>query len=134
MLREKSYENPNPRKHFITDLLEVVNKIEQDPKHYIIILIDANESIGDDECSMNRLFSESTLVDAFTKISNEDCNTPSYARGSKRIDFILTSYKLLLFITQAGYLPFFKYNMESDHRGCCIDLNNKLLDNIVENK
>ena len=38
------------------------------------------------------------------------------------------------FIGQAGYLPVYKDQLDSDHRWCFVDLNNRLIDNIIETK
>ena len=64
-------------------------------------------------------------------LSCTECNIPTYVRGTKRIDFILTSINILPFVSRMGYTAFYEVN-ESDHRGMFIDLSNKLLDNRVE--
>jgi hypothetical protein len=113
---------------FIKDLMSLINNLEKDPLTMIVIMMDANTSIEDTNSHVHKIFEETTLVDTFYQCTKNPCTIPTYARGSKRIDFILTSQNLIPFIQKVGYLSFYEYN-DSDHRGAFIDIDDKLLDN-----
>jgi hypothetical protein len=99
----------------------------------MVLMLDSNKGIDDNEGGLRKITNETLLVDTFTLIKSIECDISTYTRGRKRLDYILTSQNLIPFITQAGYLPFFKAN-DSNHCGLFIDISNKLLDNKVELK
>jgi hypothetical protein len=84
-------------------------------------MLDANAQADDESDALYKLLNATTLVDAFPIFSGTPCSIPTYARGRKRLDCILTS----------GYLAFYKIN-DSDHRGLFMDLDEQILDNKVE--
>jgi hypothetical protein len=72
-------------------------------------------------------------VDVFNLHTGQECNIPTYTRGTKRIDFILASYNILPFVEKVGYTAFYDAS-ESDHRGAFLELSDKIIDNKVELK
>jgi Reverse transcriptase (RNA-dependent DNA polymerase) len=133
LLYDNTGKHLDPRQIFMDDIITLIKDIESDPNHSCILMWDANESLDDPSGAIRRLIAETTLTDAFSHIAGKTCEIPTYSRGSKRIDFILTSQQLLPFIKRAGYLAFYESN-ESDHRGLFIDLDETLLDTTVELK
>jgi hypothetical protein len=95
--------DPDPRLLFIEVLIETVKKYESDPNNSCIVMMDANEAIADKEVSLKRIFRQTKLVDAFHLHTGSECTIPTYSRGTKRIDFILTSHSLVKFIENIGY-------------------------------
>jgi hypothetical protein len=78
-------------------------------------------------------FKSTNLVDIFELHTGKKCETPTYTRGTKRIDFILSSYNLLPYVKRVGYTALYDAS-ESDHRGAFIELSNDLIDNKIELK
>jgi hypothetical protein len=70
-------------------------------------------------------------VDAFAQVAGDPDNIPTYARGRKRIDYILTSQELVPYISRVGYLSFYESN-HSDHRGLFLDIRESILDTKVQ--
>ena len=50
--------------------------------------------------------------------------TATYARGTKKIDFILVTPELLPLVKNSGMLPFYE-GIHTDHRGMFVDLDAK---------
>ena len=95
--------------------------------------MDANEVLDTRKGNLRKLIEDTTLVDTFSKFSNEDINIKTFAGGSTRIDYIFTSESLLKYVKRVGYPPFYTQN-ESDHRGAFIDLSNEMIDEKVQLK
>jgi hypothetical protein len=133
MLTEAGFINPEPRKIFIEDIITMIKEYHTDDNNYTILMLDANENINDSEGGIVKILEETNLTDVFSQIGTEECNIPTYVRGNKKIDYILTSEKLLPFIKNVGCLPFYLYN-NSDHRGLFIDISEELIDAKVEFK
>jgi ribonuclease HI len=133
MLTEDGIINPEPRKIFIEDMIDIIKKYNNDVNNHTILMLDANENINDTEGGLSQLLKETHLIDVFSHISNDECNIPTYVRGSKKIDYILTTISLVPFIKNIGCLPFYMYN-NSDHRGLFLDISEKLINAKVELK
>lgn len=136
MLRNKGIEDPDYRTAFIHDILELINKLESDPNQYVILILDANESITETGNGIRKILNATTLIDTFEDFSKEKLSFPTYVRRNKRIDYILSTTNLSPFIKQVGCLPFYDDDLESDHRGqYIIDIDKKILPtNIIENQ
>jgi hypothetical protein len=87
-----------PRQVFIDDIITLITTLQKDPNHHGILMLDENESIDDRSGALRKLMSSTSLVDTFSHISNSQYNIPTYTRGSKRIDYILTSQNLLPYV------------------------------------
>jgi hypothetical protein len=133
MLTEEGFSSPDPRKIFIEDLITLIKEIDNPTNNYRILMLDANENINDSEGGLSKLVRETNLRDIFSEIGQEDCNIPTYVRGSGKIDYIFTSAELLPHIKHIGCLPFYMHN-DSDHRELFIDITTDLIDNKVELK
>lgn len=115
LLHEDGMENADPRNVFIVDMLILIKELEKSPDNYIVLMMDANEDINDKERGISKLLEETTLVDSFTEYARTDCDIATYARGTKRIDYIFTSANVMPFIERVGYTAFYSLNT-SDHR------------------
>jgi hypothetical protein len=132
MLTEEGIINPDPRKIFMDDIINVINEHSHND-NYIILMLDANENVNDTESGLDNLLQQTKLLDTFSYIGNDECNVPTFARGSKKIDYILTSATLIPYINNVGCLTFYMHN-NSDHRGLFIDISKNLIDDKVELK
>jgi hypothetical protein len=82
--------------------------------------------MGKEKSGVSTIASDCNLIDAHTARQNESATTATYARGSKKIDYVLITPELLPLIRRSGMLPFYT-NVHSDHRGMYIDLDAKAL-------
>jgi hypothetical protein len=98
MLTEEGFLNPDPRKVFIDDIILMIQRHHNDDNNYTILMLDANENINDSEGGIAKLLQDTNLIDVFSNIGTEECNRPTYVRGTKKIDYIFTSISLLPFI------------------------------------
>jgi hypothetical protein len=133
MLTEEGFSHPDPRKIFIDDMIQIINEQDKDNRNYTILMLDANENINDSEGGLSKLIQSTKLVDTFSHFGHEECKIPTYARGTKKIDYILTSASLIKYISNLGCLPFYMYN-NSDHRGMFIEISESLIDDKIELK
>ena len=81
---------------------------------------DFNESIGVKPQEMASVMHEGELTDVFCYKHGIDQEKPTYARGTKRVDYILVSTRLTEFIQATGGEPF-NFRIFSDHRGLFVD-------------
>ena len=79
------------RKQFYRDLNCVLANLRK-KGHSIILASDFNKSMGDDPNGLDRLIIKHGLMDLVTYRHGHH-NTPTYYRGSKRIDYIFVSYE-----------------------------------------
>ena len=115
-LRRMGHENPNPRKQFIHDLIDLVQNLKQTGE--VIVMMDSNAPIQ--EKYMMLLLSQTGLYNTMEYVHNEP-PPRTYLRGRNTIDHILATSKVLPAISQAGMLAF-NDGIQSDHRGLWLDL------------
>jgi exonuclease III len=119
MMRLEGIEKPDPRKQFIQDL-KILVKTLHDADHDIILMGDFNESIGVNPAGMASVMTKGELTDAFCHRHSLLQEKPTYARGSKRVDYILLSSRVLNYVSKTGAEPF-NFRIFSDHRGLFVD-------------
>ena len=127
ILREKYMNDPqpNPRKYFRKDLTRFLQTL-QDKGDDLILLGDFNEVLGSDPSGMSKLCRDLVLSDVM-QMRHETSNAPStYARRTKRLDYMLMSERCAVSIRKCGYQPF-NHRMYSDHRGMFVDMDMELL-------
>jgi hypothetical protein len=83
-----------PRPTFITDIMKLITDMEEDLNNLCVLMWDANESMDDSPGSVWKIMKETKLVDTFSQIAGDLGSIPTYSRGRKRIDYILTSQTL----------------------------------------
>ena len=94
----------------------------------LLLVLDANEQIGTEATGIINFVTQGGLVDIFTLYNCSTCSIPTYLKGSSRIDYILGTPNILLYIRQCGYLSF-NSGIISNHRGMFIDLYTSIIDN-----
>jgi exonuclease III len=114
LLRTTKWQDADPRQLFISDIIKLIKGIEEDPNNLCVLMWDANESIDDRKSSINKILTETNLVDTFLQIAGDPGPITTYSRGRKRIDYILTSQALVQHISRVGYLGLYKSN-HSNH-------------------
>jgi endonuclease/exonuclease/phosphatase family metal-dependent hydrolase len=85
-----------------------------------IILTGAfNELVGDIPNGMVKVLSAGSLTDAHSH-QHGIVDTTTYTRGTKRLDYVFVSTRLVDHILRSGYEPFHT-RIASDHRGYFVD-------------
>lgn len=108
----------HPRAQFHRDLAELITDLRK-KQHDILLMGDFNEELHEDPDSMARLQRIGGLVDLMNhKIGTNDFST--YIRGTKRLDYVLCSPRLLDCCHTAGY-DSIGYRYDGDHRGFYMD-------------
>jgi hypothetical protein len=121
LLREEGRINPDPVKIFYQDLTAQLDQWTQ--KGYeIILMIDANETIGENPGGLNFLIRQARLTDLIHHKHPTLQQTNTYARGTKQIDYILGTKRVREWCSASGMLPF-GTGYSSDHRQLFIQVN-----------
>ena len=108
-----------PRNAFIADFASYLRTLKS-PDSAFIIMGDFNEVVGMNSAGFSKITAEFDLVDImshFHPIANE---VPTYARGTKRLDYVFCTSNVLSSVTSCGIEPF-NQNILSDHRGLFVD-------------
>jgi hypothetical protein len=61
----------DPRKLFITDIIKLVQDIEEDTNNLCILMWDVKESVDDPSNEIRKLLTDTSLVDTFSQIAGE---------------------------------------------------------------
>jgi hypothetical protein len=105
MMRLEGQLQPNPRKQFIIDMKGLVKSLYKKGND-VVLMGDSNESIGTNPVGMASVMTARHLTDAFCHRHDLSQEKPTYARGTTRVDYILTSSRLLDYIRHTGAEPF----------------------------
>ena len=116
---------PEPRQQFIQDIKRLLKQLKKDGNK-VILMMDANEALGKNKNGVSTITSDCDLIDVHTSRHNDAATTATYARGTKKIDYILITPDLLPLVTRSGMLPFYT-GIHTDHRGLFIDIDSKAL-------
>lgn len=123
--------NQTPRLQVLLDLQEYIQSLEISSMDMLIIMTDANETLGEDPYGIQEVMAKFHLIDIFTKHHNQDCTVASHKQSEgRRIDYIVGSSNVLPYIERCGYLPFNK-GIDSDHRGLFLDLHPSIVGNHI---
>jgi hypothetical protein len=79
-------------------------------------MMDANEAMGKDKNGVSTVASDCDLIDVHTARHNEAATIATYARGTKKIDYMLITPELLPLVVKSGMLPFYT-GIHTDHWG-----------------
>jgi hypothetical protein len=122
--------NPDPIKAFYSNLEAFLSKWKQ-LQYEIIIMIDANETIGDKPGGLAPIFNRIGLTDLIYNQHHIEDNVNTYARGSKCINYILGTQKVQDYCVHSGMLPF-GVGYQSNHRALFIKVDlQKILQSTV---
>jgi hypothetical protein len=115
----KGYKNPDPRKLLLQDLSLLIQGYN-DKGDTTVLMIDANDDLFAPKSLLPSFLSKTMLPPL---IFNAAEHPATHTRGSKCIDFIFGSYKILDYITASGIMAFYKPPCQaSDHRGMFVDV------------
>jgi hypothetical protein len=119
---------PDPRQAFIRDLSKFIKEGQAEIGREILLMVDANERIGDTKTGIGQLIQECELMDLHHYRHPDIAPVRTYLRGSKTIDYIFGSQGIVDSMLSAGKLPF-QYGIFSDHRALYVDLDAEILFN-----
>ena len=128
LLKQQGITNPNPRQQVLDDLDTLLSQWSDD-KHDIILMMDANSNLQDG--SLTKVINKHKLNDA---LGNRHGHTQpaTYARGTRTIDYIFCSERIVDSIVRGGMLPYNEI-IQSDHRALFIDIDiNKALKGTID--
>ena len=109
---------PDPKKQFIEDLTVLITEARAQDKD-IILTGDFNELVGDESNGMAKVLSAGGLTDAHSH-QHGIVDITTYTRGTKRLDYVFVTPRLVDHILRSGYEPFHA-RIASDHRGYFVD-------------
>jgi exonuclease III len=121
LLREKGIKHPDPIKIFYEDLSTEISKWTQEGAE-VILMLDANEPLGERPGGLGNLVGRHSLVDLSQKVIQDEEKVSTYARGSKKIDFIFGTQRVAKHCTDSGIVPY-GFGYPSDHRALFIRIN-----------
>ncbi len=120
MLKRQHRDNQRPRKEYQRDLRSFLESKINDG-HEIVLCGDLNEELGSSAGGMTQLLSDLGLIDIHTRELGLDNEVATYARGTKRLDYILMTEQIASHTSSCGAEPF-NHRFYSDHRGIWVDL------------
>jgi hypothetical protein len=121
MAIEHSIPNANPQNLFIQHFIDQYQAICTTTSDYVMLLLDANETIGDEKLGLQKLMLACNMVDPYSLLHNDTSNFPTHERGSHRIDYMLCTPNLVKFISRIGYTQL-NEAFDSDHRAIFSDI------------
>jgi hypothetical protein len=119
LMRLDGIREPSPRKIFIQDL-KVLVKFLHSAHHDVILMGDFNKLIGAKPSEMASVINAGHLTDTYCFRHGLDHESTTYARGTKRVDYVLVSHRFTEHIRATGAEPF-NYRIFSDHCGLFVD-------------
>jgi hypothetical protein len=119
-MKQNGVTDQHPRRQFCK-ALDLILQEKRDAHHQIILGGDFNEELGNNMHGMTGIVSKHNLTDLMqAHLGNED-EPATYARGSKRIDYIFATADIASLVRSCGAEPF-NHRFFSDHRGLYVDL------------
>ena len=114
-----------PRAAFRRDLLQCIKQYQQE-NFDLLITGDFNEVLGSERDGMSQIVSETGLIDLMAAHHPDVPPPATYARGHKRLDYVLGSPHVQAALQAAGYETF-DNRIASDHRGYFLDFDTAIL-------
>ena len=117
MYADRGFSSVNLREQFATDIITLVNEIQQNG-HEVVIMMDANEGSGFGS-AVDKIRYECNLADVHA-LAGKTNPPPTYQRGTEKIDFVLISASLVCSVRAASILALHDGYL-SDHRALLVD-------------
>lgn len=122
LMRTKGIANPKPVKALYKDLDQQIEQWTADG-HEILIMMDANEVPGTKPGDLGTIFAKHGLIDLHLSRLGTENEPSTYARGSRRIDYMFATPFVHSHTKRTGSPPFGTGLFNSDHRGIFADIN-----------
>jgi hypothetical protein len=114
LLLRETQADPDPIAEFHKDLNKCL-KEWRNQKYEILLMINANKEMGDQPGGLGQIVAKNGLFDILANRIDSENLPNTYMRGSKRIDYIFGTERVLQNCKSCGILPFC-YGYASDHR------------------
>jgi hypothetical protein len=114
ILREEGIQNPDPVHTFYKDIESILTKWKAEG-HEIILMIDANEVIGQTPGGLTSVIGKIGMTDLIRYRHQTEESINTYARGTKQMDYLYGTDLIRQHCTGAGILPF-GTGYHSDHK------------------
>lgn len=125
------HRDEHPRTAFIADLSRFISHLQAE-HHDIILGGDWNETVHDQHSGIAKMCLQYDLIDPWTIIYPDHPDVATFEFGSKRIDAVIVSRRLIPHISCIGYTPVGLFS-QSDHRAVLISFHTKaLFGNLLE--
>jgi hypothetical protein len=119
LLRLAGVTHPKPRQQCVDDLNHEIKKLVVNGET-IAVLGAFNEAPRKNPRLITSVCAEHHLFDAHAHFLGDNADIPTYARGSKRLDYCLVSAQIEQYIGDCGFNWFNEY-IHSDHRAFFVD-------------
>jgi hypothetical protein len=117
-----------PRKQFIIDFCKQFEEMCHDVNQMTILTIDANECTSTPEKDgIMDLVEACGLINIYQSLHADTAKFPTHINGSKVIDYIFGTPKILQYVHKVGHLCFHKC-FDLDHQGLYCDLSHHIFD------
>ena len=124
LLMSSNDKTSNPRVAFRRDMTTALQEYTQQ-KYDILLAGDFNEVLGSDPDGMGKIAEQFGLLDLMS-LRSSSSPPATYARGSKRLDYVLASPLVCEALLSSGY-DAFNSRIASDHRGYFMDFKTDIL-------
>jgi exonuclease III len=114
-----------PRKAFLQDFDAYLLSLKPTQSQYVV-MGDFNEVVGKTLSGFAAITGRYQLVDILGHFHTLEREVPTYARGTKRLDYVFCSSSLLPTVAQCGAEPF-NQHIFSDHRALFVDWHEEIL-------
>ena len=116
-------QDTDPRKNFKRDILEFLKaQLNKEGKNTIPLLFGDWNEVLNTNTTPQKICDEFNLIDIWEHCYPNHQNFSTYSRGTKRIDFALTTQETAQHVTAMIYESY-KYRMKGDHRAFYVDIN-----------
>jgi hypothetical protein len=119
LLRLGGVTHPNPRKQCVEDLQRAIARLVNNDEK-VVIVGDFNELLGHDLGLMASVCAANNLFNVHAKFHGEAANIPTYARGSKRLDYCAAFTSLESYVAGSRF-NLFNRCIHSDHQALFVD-------------
>jgi hypothetical protein len=118
--RGKSDDELDPRKLILEDLGKRIKALKEE-NHEIILSIDANDTLQNISSEFTKFALQHGLSDILVDRHGTDGEPATYARGTRRIDYVMATQAINEYVKAAGIMPLKTFS-DSDHRPNFVDI------------
>jgi hypothetical protein len=124
MMRQQGITGTHPCKQFHKDLLNFLQACKAQ-REELLLTGNFSEALGTNISGMKKICLDLGLADILRNHHDTE-DTPTYVRGTTRINYALATPHVSAACTSCGYKPF-QYRFPGDHRGMFLDFNTNAL-------
>ena len=127
MIIDQDRTDMNPRRNFRQDVLNFLEKHLSNPdKPTILFILEEWNEPHEGQSTSKKICEKFGLVDFWETLNPEHPNFSAYQRGTKRIDYALTTIQATNYIQNIRYEQY-QLRMTGDHRGVIFGIDTNIL-------